>query len=142
MLHLVELDLSFNKINSQGISHLAEGLKYCTVLEVLNLSVNNITSDSATTIVAIMNSCNNLKDLNLSSNEMFGIVSATVLVRGWNRKSLLCLDLGWCLGKCEWHVYEGNRCSSCGVLVDLNYLNYYLVVKVRGGTLPKMFSKV
>ena len=28
-IHLVELDLTDNMINSQGISHLAEGLKYC-----------------------------------------------------------------------------------------------------------------
>ena len=141
-IHLVELDLSSNKINSQGISHIAEGLKYCTVLEVLDLSHNNITSDGATTIVAIMDSCNNLKDLNLSSNEEFGVAGATVLVGGWNRKSLLCLNLHNCLGICDLHVYEGNGCSSCSVLLDLNYLNYYLVVKVFGGTLPKMFSKV
>ena len=141
-IHLVELDLSYNKINSQGISHLAEGLKYCTVLEVLNLSYNNITSDGATTIVAIMDSCNNLKDLNLSSNFKVGITGATVLVRGWNRKSLLCLDLHSCLGLCEDHVYEGNRCSSCSVLLHFYYLNYYLVLKFRGSTPPKIFSKV
>ena len=141
-IHLVELDLSYNKINSQDISHLAEGLKYCTVLEVLDLSNNNITSDGATAIVAIMDSCNNLKDLNLRFNEEFGVAGATVLVRGWNRKSLLFIDLHSCLGDCEQHVYEGNGCSSCSVLVDLNYLSYYLVVKVRGVTLPKMFSKV
>ena len=141
-IHLVELDLSHNKINSQDISHLAEGLKYCTVLEVLNLSHNNINSDGATTIVAIMDSCNNLKDLNLYSNFRVGIAGATVLVRGWNRKSLLCLDLQDCLGKCEQHVYDGNGCSSCRVLLDLNYLNYYLVLKVLGGSLPKLFFKV
>ena len=141
-IHLVELDLSYNGINSQGISHLAEGLKYCTCLEVLNLSRNNITSDGATAIVAIMDSCNNLKDLNLSNNSEVGIVGATVLVRGWNRKSLLCLDLECCLGLCEDHVYECNGCSICSVLLDFNYLNYYLVVKVREGSLPKMFSKV
>ena len=141
-IHLVELNLSSNKLNSQDISHLAEVLKYCTVLEVLDLSINNITSDGATTIVAIMDSCNNLKDLYLSSNFKVGIAGATVLVRGWNRKSLLYLDLCYCLGDCEQHVYEGNGCSSCSVLLDLNYLNYYLVVKVCGSTLPKMFSKV
>ena len=141
-IHLVELDLSYNKINSQGISHLAEGLKHCTVLEVLNLTTNNITSDGATTIVAIMDSCNNLKDLDLSCNRKLGIAGATVLVRGWNRKSLLCLNLLYCLGDCEDHVYEGNGCNICSVLVDLNYLSYYLVLKVRGSTLPKIFSKV
>ena len=141
-IHLVELDLSVNGINSQGISHLAEGLKYCTVLEVLDLHDNNITSDDATAIVAIMDSCNNLKYLNLYDNIEFGIAGATVLVREWNRKSLLCLNLEYCLGLCEDHVYEGNGCSSCSVLLDLNYLNYYLVLKVGRGTLPKMFSKV
>ena len=141
-IHLVELDLSFNMINSLGISHIAKGLKYCTVLEVLNLSNNNITSDGATAIVAIMDSCNNLKDLNLSSNFKVGIVGATVLVGGWSRKNLLCLDLHGCLGLCEDHVYEGNGCSSCSVLVDLNYLNYYLILKVFGGSPPKIFSKV
>ena len=141
-IHLVELNLSSNILYSQAISHLAEGLKYCTVLEVLDLSINNITSDGATTIVAIMDSCNNLKDLNLSSNFGVGIAGATVLVRGWNRKSLLYLDLECCLGKCEDHIYEGNGCSSCSVLLDLNYLNYYLVLKVGRGSLPKMFSKV
>ena len=141
-IHLVELNLTHNKINSQDISHIAEGLKYCTFLEVLDLTHNNITSDGATTIVAIMDSRNNLKDLNLSSNKEFGIAGATVLVRGWNRKSLLCIDLCYCLGDCEQHVREGNGCSSCRVLLDLNYLSYYLVLKVHGGTLPKMFSKV
>ena len=141
-IHLVELDLSVNMINSQGMSHLAEGLKYCTDLEVLDLSYNNITSDGATTIVAIMDSCNNLKDLNLSSNKEFGIAGATVLVGGWNRKSLLCLDLECCLGLCEDHVYEDNGCSICSVLLDLYYLNYYLVLNLLGGSLPKMLSIV
>ena len=141
-IHLVELDLSSNEINSQGISHLAEGLKYCTDLEVLNLSRNNITSDGATALVAIMDSCNNLKDLNLSSNFKVGIVGATVLVGGWSRKNLLCLDLYDCFGLCEDHIYKGNGCSSCSVLVDLYYLNYYLILMVRGGSVPKMFSKV
>ena len=111
-------------------------------MEVLDLSDNDITSDGAIAIVAIMDSCNNLKYLNLSYNSEVGIVGATVLVRGWNRKSLLCLDLECCLGDCEDHVYEGNGCSSCSVLLDLNYLNYYLVVKVRRGSMPKIFSKV
>ena len=141
-IHLVELNLSSNKINSQGISHFIEGLKYCTVLEVLNLGHNNITSDSATTIVAIMDSCINLKDLNLSFNFEVGIAGATVLVRGWNRKSLLCLNLQCCFGDCEDHVLEGNGCSSCSVLLHLYYFNYYLVLKVGRGSLPKMFSKV
>ena len=141
-IHLVELDLSLNELNSQGISHIAEGLKYCTCLEVLDLSHNNITSDGATAIVAIMDSCNNLKDLNLYRNVKVGIAGATVLVRGWNRKSLLCLDLRYCLDECEDHVCEGNGCSSCRILLDLYYLNYYLVLKVLGGSMPKMFSKV
>ena len=140
--HLVELYLYSNNITSQGISHIAEGLKYCTCLEVLDLSDNDITSDGATTIVAIMDSCNNLKDLDLSSNRQLDIAGATVLVGGWNRKSLLCFDLDSCLGLCEDHVYAGNGCSSCSVLLDIYYLNYYLVLKVGGGTLPKMFSKV
>ena len=89
-----------------------------------------------------MDSCNNLKYLNLSYNSEIGIAGATVLVRGWNRKSLLCIDLWYCLGDCEQHVCDGNGCSSCSVLLDLYYLNYYLVLKVRGGTPPKIFSKV
>ena len=141
-IHLVELDLSFNEITSLGISYLAEGLKYCTVLEVLNLRHNNITSDGSNTILAIMDSCNNLKDLDLSFNFEVGIAGATVLVGGWNRKSLLCLNLCYCLGDCEQHVHEGNGCSSCSVLLDLNYLNYYLILKVHGGSPPKLFSKV
>ena len=88
-IHLVELHLSLNELNSQGISHIAEGLKYCTCLEVLNLSHNDITSYGATSIVAIMDSCNNLKDLNLSSNFKVGIAGATVLVHGWNRKTIM-----------------------------------------------------
>ena len=141
-IHLVELNLSSNKINSQGISHLAEGLEYCTVLEVLDLHHNNITSDGATTILAIMGSCNNLKYLNLSTNKELGIAGATVVVSGWNRKSLLCLKLQSCLGDCEGHVHEGNGCSSCSLLLDLYYLNYYLVLEVREGSSPKIFSKV
>ena len=55
---------------------------------------------------------------------------------------LLCLDLRYCLDECEDHVYDGNGCSSCRVLLDLYYLNYYLVLEVLGGSMPKMFSKV
>ena len=136
---LVQLHISTNNIGSHGMSHLAEGLQYCTNLQVLYLTDNNITSDGVAAIVGVMKRCRYLQVLDLRKNSI-GVDGAAVLVGGWQHKSMLRLELGYCLGDPhESALRDGEKCcSSCDHLLELYYKNDYMIIDLYSNVVPKL----
>ena len=133
---LVKLNIRHN-IGSHGMSSLAEGLQYCTNLQVLDLGNNNITSDGVAAIVRVMKRCRYLQELDLMLNSI-GVDGAAVLVGEWQHKSMLRLYLLLSLGDPhESALRDGKKCcSSCDHLLELYYKNNYVIIEA----IPKLVS--
>ena len=144
---LVKLNLYDNDIDSLGLEDLGDGLRHCTNLQVLDLGGNNIKSDDVPTILGIMKSCRYLQGLDLSHNRIC-MDDAAVLVKGWQHKSILTLDLNSCFGNPhELALVKGESCcNSCDHLLELycnnNYvhINLYIQLNYTGSFIPKVIS--
>ena len=112
------------------MSSLVEGLQYCTNLQVLDLSNNKITSDGVAAIVGVMKRCRYLQKLDLRWNSI-GVDGAAVLVSGWQHKNMLTLYLLYSLGDPhESALKHGEKCcSSCDHLLELYYKNDYMIIE-------------
>ena len=138
---LVKLDISVNNIGSYGLSFLADGLQHCINLQVLGLSRNVITSDSIAAITVIMKRCRYLQELDLCENTIC-VDGATVLVGGWQHKSMLTLNLQQNLGAPHSSALMNVErcCSSCDHLLELYYNNDYVIIIINSGWIPKLVS--
>ena len=141
---LVKLDISYNNIGTQGMLSLANTLvKYCNNLQELNLSSNKITSDGVPAIVYVMTNCCRLKGLHLNYN-WIGIEGAASLVEGWKHSSVLTVFLDECFeGSHELHLLKGEHsdCDHCGRLLQLYHFNDFIILAV-GGHIPKLVCSV
>ena len=128
---LVKLNISSNYIGSHGMSSLAEGLQYCTNLQVLDLSHKCIISGDVAAIVRVMKRCRYLRKLDLTMNSI-GVDGAAVLVGGWQHKSILRLYLVNSLDDPHESALEHGKkcCSSCDHLLELYYKNDYMIIEV------------
>ena len=138
---LMELDISYNNIGSSGMLCLVEGLQHCINLQVLNLRRNSITSDGIAAITVIMKRCRYLQKLELGWNSI-SVDGAAVVVGGWQRKSMLRLDLSCVL--CDSHesalVHVERCCSSCDHLLKQYYNNDYVIIHINNKLIPKLVS--
>ncbi len=134
---LVKLGISYNNIGTRGLVFLEEGLQHCTNLHELDLSCNYITSDGVAHISAIMKYCKYLRNLDISGNSI-GIDGATVLVNGWQYKSMLRLNLVACFDDSHYYaLFNGFPCcSSCDHLLELYSNNDYITIQY----IPKLVS--
>ena len=141
---LVKLDISNNDIGTQDMLSLANTLvKYCNNLQELDLSRNKITSDGVPAIVYVMTNCCRLKELQLSGNKI-GIEGAARLVEGWKHRSVLTVFLHRCFDwSHESHLLKGDNpdCDHCGCLIKLYHFNAFIILDVRGH-IPKLVCSV
>ena len=121
------------------MSSLAEGLQYCTNLQVLNLSFNDITSDGISAVIGVMKSCRYLQELDIRDNSI-GVDDAAVLVVGWQHKCTLTLWLQQFGNPHNVCMMEGERCSNCDHLLELYNNNDYVILGIDNLTLPKLVS--
>ena len=146
---LVKLDISGNYIGTQGMLSLANTLvKYCNNLQELNLSYNKITSDGVPAIVYVMTNCCRLKELLLGYNEI-GIEGAASLVEGWKHRSVLTVFwdefFEWSHRS---HLLKGDHpdCDYCGHLLQLYHFNNSIIITLDlhgfGGHIPKLVCSV
>ena len=130
---LVKLNISDNGIGTQGMLSLANTLvKYCNNLQELNLSYNKIRSDGVPAIVYVMTYCCRLKELNLSYNEIC-IEGAASLVEGWKHRSVLTVFLHGCFAEShESHLVEGEHPDSdhCGHFLQLYDFNNAIIISL------------
>ena len=142
--HLVKLDISYNDIDTQGMLSLANTLaKYCNNLQELNLTGNKIASDGVPAIVYVMSNCCRLKELRLGGNEI-GIEGAASLVEGWKHSSVLTVFLYGCFEESdELHLLKGDHpeCDHCGRLLQLYHFNDFIILDVLGH-IPKLICSV
>ena len=90
--NLQTLDISDNKIDSEGAAALAEALKSRTNLQTLNISFNSIDSEGAAALAEVFKSCTDLKTLDISDNKI-GSVGAAALACGLNGTNLQTLGI-------------------------------------------------
>ena len=130
---LVILDISRNDIGTQGMLSLANTLvKYCNNLQELDLSYNKITSDGVPAIVYVMTNCCRLKELCLSCNEI-GIEGAASLVEGWKHRSVLTVSLFRCFEESHRsHLLKGDHpdCDHCSRLLQLYHFNDAIIISI------------
>ena len=130
---LVKLDISSNGIGTQGMLSLANTLvKYCNNLQELDLSYNKITSDGVPAIVYVMTNCCRLKELHLSGNKI-RIEGAASLVEGWKHSSVLTVSLGGCFEESHRsHLLKGDHpdCDRCSRLLQLYHFNDAIIISI------------
>ena len=138
---LMRLNISYNAIGSEGIVSLSKELQFCHNLLELNLSHNNVTSDAVPAIALVMENCGHLRLLDLSRNDI-GIDGAALLVAAWTHKTLLTLNLWYCVEfSCASSLLKGEEhCSGCSRLLQLYQFNDNIIIEVVGGSVPKLIS--
>jgi hypothetical protein len=82
---LTHLDLSLNKISDKGIKRLTSVISKCQNLALINLYLthNLIQADGIESIVKVLTQCPNIKNLDLSWN-VIGFVEAECIARSYN----------------------------------------------------------
>ena len=92
--NLQTLDISENKIDSEGAAALAEALKFFSNLQTLDIGNNNIGSHGAAALAKSFKSCTNLQTLDISSNKIDSEGAAALAEALKFFSNLQTLDIG------------------------------------------------
>ena len=132
------LDISWNKIDYEGATALAEALKVNTTLTTLNISYNNIDDEGATALAAALGKDGNktLTTLNITYNNI-GDEGATALAEALKEnKTLTTLDIsGNDIG------VEGATALAAALKVNKTLITLNIILCKIGAEGAKAFAK-